>query len=419
MKTILSTKNFNKLLQIVICFNCAILLVPDQFKGLPIITLLLLVVFRYIKLKDKPILATKTYGISIAFFIILLLSLLYTNNLSYGIKNLETSLSLIAFPTIFYIISGDKKIIDKNLINTLKITFVFSVFFFLLTTFTYFYITEPFYTFKSTLVHYTNLVDIRINYYKIHPIYLSIYIGIAIIFVLSLIEKSKKNKKKLFLAILLILILFIAILNKKGPIISLSIVGFLFLFKNKNNLKKIVSIVLISIVLISAIVFIPKHKNINRFKELLNINQIKNDNNSSTGIRLQIYNCALKQIAQSPLFGYGWGDVKTILNNCYNEKNKNLLNKNYNSHNQFLSILLSSGLIGFLAFTYYLFYLFKTSNNKESQVLFFLVLFFSLNMLTENILEREDGVIVISFLINFYLFSPIDEHKYIKSLNYD
>ena len=43
------------------------------------------------------------------------------------------------------------------------------------------------------------------------------------------------------------------------------------------------------------------------------------------------------------------------------------------------------------------------------------MVYFSLNMLTENILEREDGVIIISFLINFFLFSV--KKKNISSMN--
>lgn len=418
MKTINNIQNWNKGLQFVICINAANILVPDRFKGLPVIMLLLLVVYRYFKLDQKPIIATKTYSISISFFLILLLSIFYTSNVTYGLRHLETSLSLIVFPTVFYIISDDKKVLNKNFINTVKKVFILSVIIFLVSTFTYFYISEPYYVLKSTIVHYTNLVDIRIDYYKIHPIYLSIYIGAAIIFTASLIKTNQKENRFLFHFILLILLMFMVILNKKGPILSICLIGLIYLFKNAISKRKTVSISLGLVVFISAIIFMPKYRDINRFEELLSFGQFQNNKDSSTNIRLQIYNCSLKLIAQSPFFGYGWGDVKAVLNSCYIKTNENLLKNYYNSHNQFLSILLSSGLIGFSAFIYYLFYLFKVSNINNDQVLFFLVLFFTLNMLSENILEREDGVIIFSFLINLYIFSLARENTQ-KTFHYD
>ena len=395
----------NRLIISLIYLNTAILLVPDRLKGLPIILLLILVLYRHFKLTKKPILLTKTYLISIGFFIIILLGVLYSSNFSYGLKKIESGLSLIIFPTIFFLISGDKIIINKKTIKTLKLTFIISLIFFLILTFLYFYITEPFYTFKSTLIHYTNLVDVRINNYKIHPIYLSINIGVAIVFIISLLGNKEQKNKYIIVFLLFLLIVFMAILNKKGPLISLVLLGLIFIVKKKFNYKLILSASLIFVFFFISVIFIPKYKNVNKFAELINIGSLEKDKNSSTAIRLQIYECSIKKVFQHPFFGYGIGDVKNILDDCYRQKNKYLLKKNYNSHNQYLSILLSSGVIGFLAFAYYIFFVLKIANKTDSQVLFFLMLFFCFNMLTENILEREDGVIIISFLTNFFLFS--------------
>lgn len=405
----------NRLIISLIYLNTAILLVPDRLKGLPIILLLILVLYRHFKLTKKPILLTKTYLISIGFFIIILFGVLYSSNFSYGLKKIETGLSLIVFPTIFFLISGDKIIINKKTIKTLKLTFIVSLMFFLILTFLYFYITEPFYTFKSTVIHYTNLVDIRINNYKIHPIYLSINIGIALVFTLSLLGEKEQKNKYIIVFLFLVLIAFMVILNKKGPIIFLVFLGVILLIKEKFNFKLILSTSLIFLIFLISIIFIPKYNNVNKFAELTNIGSLGKDDNSSTAIRLQIYECSIIKVFQYPFFGYGIGDVKNVLDDCYREKNKDLLKNNYNSHNQYLSILLSSGIIGFLAFAYYIFFVLKISNTTDSKVLFFLMVYFSLNMLTENILEREDGVIIISFLINFFLFSV--KKKNISSMN--
>jgi O-antigen ligase len=409
VKTTNNINLYNWLVCFLIYINSATILVPDKFKAWPIGLLLLTVIVRYFKLNGKPILETKKFLVSIGFFIVLVFSITYSSDISFAIRKLETGASLFIFPLIFYIVGADKVLFTEKTIQTLKLTFIFSLIFFLISTFSFFYFTEPFYTFKSTLVHYTNLVDIRIKHYEIHSIYLSIYIGVAIIFALSIIRNCKPSLRKILFFVLLLLIIFMAILNKKGPIISLGIVGFIVLIKNKFNYKRILYLSSISIILILFIIYVPKYNNVNKFSELWNVENFKSNNNSSTGIRIQIYQCAIKKIVQSPIYGYGWGDTKKVLNDCYSQKNENLLKRNYNSHNQFLSILLSVGVLGFLAFLYYLFYVLKISNKRKSQLLFLLTLYFCLNMLTENILEREDGVIIIALFISVFLFSPNKE----------
>jgi O-antigen ligase len=407
-------KLINNLILFLIYLNSATLLVPDKFKAFPIVILLVLVIYRYFKLDEKPVLSTKTYIISITFFIIILFSALYSNDFDNALKKIESGLSLLVFPTIFYLISGDLKIINKKTIVNVKRTFIFSTILFLFLTFVYFYLSEPYFTFRSTLVHYTNLVDIRIENYKIHPIYLSISVGVAIIFLATII-KTKEQKAVVFLWICLVfLIIFMGILNKKGPILALVVIGFVILFKTKINHRQLCYGVLIFLLLLVSAIFLPKYNNVNKFSELFDLEGLKKNKNSSTAIRLQIYECSLNKIYEAPIFGYGVGDVQMILNECYSLKNKSLTTKIYNSHNQFLSILLATGFIGFISFVYCIFYFLKISKNQESQALFLLILYLCMNMLTENILERADGVIISSFLINFFIYCKKHEPNLIE-----
>lgn len=392
----------NKLIINLIYLNAAILLLPDKLKPILIFLLFISVIFRYFKLKKKPVLQNRKYVASILFFIILVVSCFYSQDTFNAVKKVETSLSLIIFPTIFYFIAGDKEIINYKTLTIVKKVFIFSVLTFLLISFYYFFATEPYYTFKSTLVHYSNLVNIRVSMYLIHPIYLSIFVGVAIIFCLQIINESNSKKNRLFIISLLLLIVFMAILSKKGPILSFIPLGIFFLLKNTN--KKVYYLIPFFLILIVSIIYLPKYKGINNFLELNNLVNNQNEQNSSTGIRLQIYDCSIEQIIKSPVFGYGIGDASNVLNECYEKKNPILLEKNYNSHNQFLSIYLSTGIIGFVAFIYFLVFIIKVANKKDTQILFLLVLYFCFNMFTENILEREDGVILVSFLLSLYLF---------------
>lgn len=377
-------------------------MIPDKYKGWPIVALLLWVVIRYLKSTTKPILENKKLLTSIGFFLILTFSILYSVDLSYALKKLETGSSLVVFPVVFYLIGHNSVVFKEQIIQKIKFTFIISLLFFLVATFIYLYLTKDSYTLKNTLEHYTYLVDIGIGSYSIHSIYLSIYIGIALIFAISLI-KTNAPRRNIFLCFtLFILIAFTAILNKKGPIISLSIIGLVFVFKDRFSLRKVIYATLLTTILGSLIIFAPRFKGENKFEKLFEIGEGKK---TSSALRIQIYKCAVQLVAKSPIYGYGWGDTKTVLNQCYENNNKQfLLEDNYNSHNQYLSIFLSTGTLGFLAFVYYIFVVLKASY-KEHKVLFFLTLYFCLNMFTENILEREDGVIIIALLLNLFFFN--------------
>ena len=185
----------------------------------------------------------------------------------------------------------------------------------------------------------------------------------------------------------------------------MGMVGLMFLIKSKFKTKRILLLLALTFGFALSILFIPRFNNVNRFKEIVDIEGLKTNPNSSTAMRLSIYNCSLKKALLSPVFGYGWGDVKDVLNKCFEEENPNLLRHNYNTHNQFLSMLLATGIIGLVLFLYYFYYILNYSNKNGNQVLFFILLYFGFNMLSENILEREDGVIFFSFFVNLFLFN--------------
>ena len=395
----------SRLLNVFLIINSAIILVPDKFKGIPVIGLLLSAIFYFILNKSDKALNLKLFKITTSFFLVLLISISYSENTSYAFRKLETGLSLLAYPLVFMLLYNCKEHLNKKFINTLKWVFVISLAFFLISTFIYYWLTEPYFVFKGTIIHYHTLVDLRIIGYEIHSIYLSMHIGVGILFLIDLVSKTQKTKMFFKLFFLVLFFVFLAILNKRGPIIAMAVVGFVYLIRSKVKAKPALLVAIIAVAFIITLMFIPKFKDINRFKELVDIEGLKTNPNSSTALRLSIYSCSIEQAIKSPIVGYGWGDVKTVLEDCYKDENPNLLLKNYNTHNQFLSILLSTGIIGLLVFLFYFYFIFKFSNKHKNQLLFFLLLYFGLNMLSENILEREDGVIFFSFFINLFLFN--------------
>ncbi len=117
--------------------------------------------------------------------------------------------------------------------------------------------------------------------------------------------------------------------------------------------------------------------------------------------RLVSYQTACKLIKNNFLFGVGTGDVRDVYQDYY-KKNKPGILKNekwIHGHNQFLSIFVSYGIVGFVWFCIALFYPVYVRRGYKN---YFFIIFFTislLSMFTEDTLNIQIGV---SFFVFFY-----------------
>ena len=124
---------------------------------------------------------------------------------------------------------------------------------------------------------------------------------------------------------------------------------------------------------------------------------------NSTSVRFVVWNCSIQQIKNTNiLIGNGIGDVPLVLQECY-DAHYPKLDKYYNTHNQYFSIMLGTGLIGLISFLFFFIYLFnhalKCKNNFQMISILFYIYMFNF----ENIIERKYGILVLFFFL-FYVF---------------
>ncbi len=407
-------KKIPSIVTFLILLNSLILLIPNKFKAYPIVLLLLMsIVYSFNKTnKKKSFPYLKVIYVSVLIFIYLI-SLFYSQMYKEGFSRLSTMSSLLAFPLIFGILSQNNYEFKKKTINYLFGGFIISNMIFICLSFIYFIPEYP--TISETIIHYSNLINIGLGVFSIHPIYMSIYIGIAILLLLQLIKESEYKILKIFYFIQIIFFFVVlAVLMRKGPILYLiiTISGLMIsYFQIKKTIFGLLFFILITFLTIQ---FLPKYKNINRFQDLLNISK-SNDFSSSTVIRKNIYICSITKIKEKPVFGYGVGNTQSQLDPCYIEKGIDLSLKTYNCHNQYFSILLTSGCIGLFIYLFSLFKIFKTFYENKNFLAISVLSFFLLNFLTENVIERENGMLLYSFIISFFIFNPKYQHD-LKSL---
>jgi len=119
--------------------------------------------------------------------------------------------------------------------------------------------------------------------------------------------------------------------------------------------------------------------------------------------RLEFWKMATWIIQRNLWIGVGTGDVKDTFQNAY-EMNNSPLDPMYRlrAHNQYLTMWVTYGVIGFLVFLFIVFWPVLSSNRRDSLTIM-IVLLVSLSFLTEDTLESQAGVMFMSYF--YMLFS--------------
>ncbi|WP_299675365.1 O-antigen ligase family protein [uncultured Dokdonia sp.] len=386
-----------KIVRIAIGLLFALVVLPSNLKS---IAILLFGVAVLINALQRPWHFDKRFFITNALlYVVIAVTYFYSADVDYGQRKLTQMSSLIVFPFVFAMLTKTEgKEIFKNLTTYLWI-YVTGVFLFNVISFIWFFSTQ--YSFPEMMEHFGTVLRVKTGKYSIHPIYLSMHCSIAILFSFYILkELQSKIKIAVVLGMDITLVLFLLLYAKKGPLIALIIVFSLFVvFQRKQKLLKPYLLAVITLIVLT--IAIPKTRD--RFVELLKIEHLDKGEVTSTNIRYTIYDTAQRLILESPLLGYGIGDYNDALQEKYTQDgNTFLAERKYNAHNQYFSLLLIGGvicLVVFLCFTgINLIYAIRFNN----QLLILLLIFYAIVMFTENILEREAGIIFFAFFLNFF-----------------
>ncbi|GAL62284.1 O-antigen ligase family protein [Algibacter lectus] len=375
-------------------------IIPNSVKGLPVVLLFLGSLF----LKQKKKINWNWFLINSSIFFLYIISLTYTQNISYGIRIIETALTFLIIPLVFFILRPQIKI-SQQLRTKFLVLFIVSTTIFSL--FALFYIITDNKTeyFKDFYSNKFRIIVENIPLIGQHPSYASIYLGISLIFIIHLFKRnllSYKKQEKLFLIFSgFINIVLLLMLSSRGVIFSLIILLILYLVKNivrgKKQKQGFVFLCLLFICVLMLFTFNRRMNEMIKFDTYTSLNS-----NYSNSFRVNIYNCAINIFKGSPFWGYGVGDAQDELNNCYSYKDQLLLNNNYNSHNQYLDFSIKLGLLGLVAFMVFLIANYQYAKSSKDELLMCVIIFYCMNFFSENILVRQSGLILFIFFIHFF-----------------
>ena len=289
--------------------------------------------------------------ITTGYYVFLLFGILYSHNFNAALFDVEVKFSLFILPLIF---SGLK--LSSKQFSDVLLWFIIGCFVAIIISVT------------MAISNYLNTSDLSSFYYQKlsafhHPSYFSMYLNfcICIIYYFMLYDKENFRIKSdvVSVSIILIFALFVVLLSSKIGMITLLLVVFsgavLWFIKSRAFYLSIVVFLMISAVIYLSFKYSNKMQV--RMQEAVNSVVEEQESYSTTAARILIWKCGIELFLESPVLGYGTGDVKHELKKKYKKYEYTYLEETeLNAHNQFIQMLIAIGLFGSLFFWAYLFY---------------------------------------------------------------
>jgi O-antigen ligase len=352
----------------------------------------------------KPLLALG------ALFFLYLVSLAYTKDLKTGFGFITRCLPLFVLPLIFLLRPG---ILNPKRLYHIKLVYCLAIIGLLL---------------KITYIAYSTVLVDKNSYWefrkniegktKVHGTYLCMWFGLAIMLLVAELKKVRSYSKP-WLAVAVVLLMmactgyWMYAVGGRMPLVATLIAVFILII---NSLKQFIIASLIVVLGIGVVITVnPENGLVKKVTELKNYDfsfpegryDLIGYSISSEQIRNGIYYCAYNKIKESWLAGYGIGDVDNELQNCYDTTFTNTNTYTvlkYNSHSQYLQLLLSTGITGFVLFFLSYGFLLKKALKSKQTIYFAFLIFMLINFLFENILSRHDGILFFGFFNSVFFF---------------
>ncbi len=327
---------------------------------------------------------------------VLIFGLLYTTDLTQGLRVLETNFSFLAIPIIIRGLQLNSKQLNNlwlafilGLLTASAICLSFALFsFFQDKEFTHFF--------------YYNLT----NPIGFQPTYFAYYLSFAICLLLySLLSNERRVSRQVtIVGIFFMFLMLMLTASRTAYIATLFVLSFFILKYLFNESKKSSKwIALLSVFLLIMMLLV------NYFD--LNGSLTSSSEGTDYWERFTLWDAALRA-NPNPLFGVGTGDYKAILNQYYQSQGMALfVEEGYNSHNQFIQLYFSNGIFGLLALCILigrpLYLSFKTQNPLGILIIFPFIIY----GITEVFLGRFQGVVFFVFchqlvIAQYYLIKP-------------
>ncbi|MEO8771299.1 MAG: O-antigen ligase family protein [Ferruginibacter sp.] len=357
----------------------------------------------YVRKDELKGIGSKTFILQSVFFVTAISATYSDSNNGWDI--LTRQLAIFLFPLLFSIISLDfykyryKLLLAFSMCCTLVVAYLFFD-----AVHVIIHNKLPFKTLASAAFlnhHFSEPLNL-------HATYLSLYVLISLVFLLQLLF-SELNKWHRIIFIISVVILLAGLLQLGSRAVCIAFLVVIniapfFMLKGKKRLFFFLTAFLITfsgIALIASFDFLKERFIIdlkNDFEQHSNI--LKNDT------RLQRWEASYNLILNAPIIGHGSGTETPLLKEIYFKRKmySSYLNA-MNVHNQYLSFLINSGVLGLLIYSLTLLWGFWQSFKKKDLLFFCFLSVIAIVSFSENLLVVNKGIFFYGFFFSFFIFS--------------
>lgn len=253
---------------------------------------------------------------------------------------------------------------------------------------------------------------------NMNAIYLAAYIGLSLLIVVYFqLEKRSRTSmmnKMLFFATTMLFIFILIFLSSRTVLLSTMIIMAILCFCHyykKHNIFKL-AIIIISVAGAAILVTFTINPVLKwRTESLLEMQDVSQIDGKEEGIKMRkkLWDASVEVFKNNWLFGVGTGDFKDELENVYKKNDYRIQYRMHmNSHNQYISYLVSHGIIGLSMFLMYLIYSLILFRKKKRLFFLLTMLFFMMCLTTESYLYTNKGVIFLAFFVTLMVKHSTD-----------
>lgn len=378
-------------------------LVIPSWHGKTIILLVLVWIFS-IRIKQITMGFKRNYFILVSFLLILIYlnGILFSYNKESGWAILESLIPLLILPVIIF---SSEESINSKVLRGVLISFVAGVIILNLASLAF--ISYDLWDAKNLQ---SNIILANNSIVQIHPAFVSLYLSFSIFFLLDqYFPLQTKNRSTLgwILFSLVILVTYLVWINSRTGILSFCVAFIFYSFYRFHGRARIVamSILVIFFTLIYSVPF-SRERFFNTPQLALSGSVSVNSEDPNIyplTARRQILDCSIELLKGPEFFyGYGTGDFRDVLRDCYKQKNySSLYESGLDSHNEYFAQLHRHGIVGLLLFLALMMVPFKYALKYRSPLLTVFIILFAITALFENVFSAQKGVTF------FALFCPL------------
>lgn len=339
-----------------------------------------------------------------SFYFLTIIATFYSVDKKAGINLWSHQSALLLFPILLTITSLNIVKYKFQLLAIFSITCTAAILYLLIYHFVHIFTTNglPQAIFSSEFMNHNFSAPIAL-----HATYLSLYVALSLSSCIYFFFNQPGIPRILYGMMIGVLSAGLLLLSSRAVLISTIIIVILlipmFLLERKKRwyfAGGILAIVLSGLLLLMQFNDF-KERNITALQEDL---KITNSEDNKVETRLERWSCAIELIKESPVFGYGNGsEIKKLKEKYFARKYYLSYTIELNAHNQYLSILISLGVVGLILFLYILYKGFAFALlNKDFIFMSFLVLV-AVTSVSENILSVNKGIFFFSFFFPFFM----------------